>query len=169
MCPCCSPPSRLPAPRSSRSRAAILNPAPRSLNSFKAARRLRAISVSSVSGSHQQITIRAPVRPSHASAQLIQLRQAVLFRVLDDHGVGERDIEPVLHDRGRDEYVELMPHELQHHLFEFGLRHLPMAHADAHRAGTSPAPSPRDARWNRCGCARNKPGRRARVPAQSPA
>src|SRR5438094_7042274 len=43
-------PSRLPAPRNSRSRAAILKPAPRSLNSLSAARRLRATSVISVLG-----------------------------------------------------------------------------------------------------------------------
>src|SRR3989304_5617886 len=44
MCPCCSAPSRFPAPRSSRSSAAILKPEPSSLNSFKAASRRRATS-----------------------------------------------------------------------------------------------------------------------------
>ncbi len=50
MCPCCCRPSMLPAPRSSRSNAAIRKPAPNSLNSFIAASRRRAISESEASG-----------------------------------------------------------------------------------------------------------------------
>src|SRR3989442_7319899 len=41
MWPCCSPPNRLPAPRSSRSSAAILKPAPNQLAAQRGAVRLR--------------------------------------------------------------------------------------------------------------------------------
>ena len=50
MWPCCCRPSMFPAPRNSRSSAAIRNPAPSSLNSFIAANRRRAMSVSERSG-----------------------------------------------------------------------------------------------------------------------
>ncbi len=45
MWPLCSPPRRLPAPRISRSIAAIRNPEPSSVNSCKAFSRRRAMSV----------------------------------------------------------------------------------------------------------------------------
>ena len=50
MCPCCSLPSTLPAPRISRSRMAILNPLPSSVNSMIACKRLLAVSVITFSG-----------------------------------------------------------------------------------------------------------------------
>ena len=81
---------------------------------------------------HQQIRVSPPVRPPHAPAQLVQLRQPVALRVLNDDRIRQRNIQAVFHNRGADKYVVLMLHEAQQHAFQFGLRHLSMPHADAH-------------------------------------
>ena len=49
---------------------------------------------------NKQIGVGAAVRAAHAAAQLVQLAQAVALGVLDDDGVGERDIEAVLDNGG---------------------------------------------------------------------
>ena len=45
--------------------------------------------------------------PSDAAAQLMQLRQAEALGVLDDHHRRIRHVDADLHDRGRDENLEL--------------------------------------------------------------
>ena len=82
-------------------------------------------------GGDQQIGVGAAVGPAHAPAQLVELRQPVAFGAVHHDGVRQRYIQAVLDDGGRDKHVELVPHEAQHHALELGLRHLPMAHADA--------------------------------------
>ena len=52
------------------------NPAPRSLNSFSAASRWRAIVVSVGLRRNQQIGVGALIRAAHAAAQLVQLGEA---------------------------------------------------------------------------------------------
>ena len=133
MWPLCSPPSMLPAPRSSRSSAAILKPAPRSENSLSAARRRRAISVSSCSGGNEQIRIGAAVGAAHAAAQLVELAEAVAVGAVDEDGVGERNVEAVFDDGGGHQHVVLVVHEGEHHSFQLGLAHLAVAHGDARR------------------------------------
>ena len=127
MCPLCSPPSRLPAPRSSRSSAAILNPAPRSENSFNAASRRRAIGSQFDLGGNQQVGIGPAIRAAHAPAQLIELGQSQAVGAIDQDGVAERNVEAVLDDGGRDQDVGFVMHEFQHHFFQFAFRHLPVA------------------------------------------
>ena len=81
-------------------------------------------------GRDQQVGIGAAVRPAHASAQLIQLREAVALGILDDHGVGERNIQAIFDNCGTNQDIELVAHELEHGLLQFGLAHLAVAHAD---------------------------------------
>ena len=82
-------------------------------------------------GRNQQIRIGAAIGAAHASAQLIQLRQAVAVGAIDDDGVAQRDVEPVLDDRGRHQDVGLVAHEGQHDALQLALRHLAVADQDA--------------------------------------
>ncbi len=50
---------------------------------------------------------------------------------IDEHGVGEGDVEAVLDDGGGDQHVVLVVHEGEHHAFELGFAHLAVAHGDA--------------------------------------
>ena len=61
---------------------------------------------------------------SHPPAELIELRQAELPRVVHDHRVCVGDVEPGLHDHGRDEDVHLARHEPPHDPVEIPLPHL---------------------------------------------
>ena len=67
-------------------------------------------------GRDQQIRVRPAIGPSHAPAQLIQLRQAVALGVLDNHGVGERNIQAVFGDGGAHKHVEIVLHEPEQRL-----------------------------------------------------
>ena len=78
----------------------------------------------------EQVRVRLMVRAADAAAQLVQLRQAQAIGAIDDDGVGRRDIDAALDDRRADQHVELAMVEIEHHLLELALRHLPMA--DAH-------------------------------------
>ncbi len=80
---------------------------------------------------NEEIGVGAAVGAADAATELIQLREAVAFGVLDDHGVGERDVEAVLDDGGADKHVEFVLHEAEEDTFEFRFAHLAMADADA--------------------------------------
>ena len=82
-------------------------------------------------GRNQQVRIGAAVGAAHASAQLVQLRQAVAVGAIDDDGVAQRNVEPVLDDGGGDQDVGLVPHEGQHHALQFALAHLAVADENA--------------------------------------
>src|SRR5579884_2018584 len=80
---------------------------------------------------HQQIRICPPIGPSHAAAQLIELREAIPFGVLDDHRVCQRDVQPVLHDGGAHEHVVFVAHEAEQHALQLRFTHLSVAYAYA--------------------------------------
>ncbi len=80
---------------------------------------------------HQQISIRAAVGAAHAAAQLVELGEAVALGIFDNHGVRQRNIQAIFYNCRANEDIELVPHELQHGLFQFRLAHLAVAHADA--------------------------------------
>src|ERR1700733_7700796 len=114
MWPLCSPPSILPAPRSSRSSAAILKPAPGDLSQFLLWR-------------DQQVGIGAAVGSADPSPQLVELGEPVAFGAADQDGVGQRNIKPVFDDRGRDQHIVLPVHKGQHHPLQLTFAHLAMA------------------------------------------
>ena len=90
----------------------------------------------------QQVAVRPVLVPPHAAAQLVQVGQAVAVGVVDEDRVGVGNVEPALDDRRRQQNVELVSHEAEHHLFQLGLGHLPVADADASPRARSAA-----ARW----------------------
>ena len=51
----------------------------------------------------EQVRIGAAIGAADASAQLVELAEAVAVGAIDDDGVGERDVEAVLDDGGGDE------------------------------------------------------------------
>ncbi len=80
-----------------------MKPAPRSENSFNAAKRRRAISVSSGVGWDKEIAVGAAVAAAYAATELVELGKAVAVGAIDDDGVGEGDVEAVFDDAGGDE------------------------------------------------------------------
>ena len=54
-------------------------------------------------------------------------------RAIDEHGIRQRNIQPVFDDRGRHQHIVLVAHEGQHHALQLRLAHLPVAHGNARR------------------------------------
>ena len=77
---------------------------------------------------HQQVRVRASVGPSHPTPQLVELREPEPFGVVHDDGVRVRDIEPVLDDRGGEQHVILVLHEVDHTPFQRPFLHLTVCH-----------------------------------------
>ena len=82
-------------------------PAPRSQNSWIDASRRRAMSESDGVLGDEQVGVRRLVAPAHAAAQLVELREPVRFRAVDQDRVRARDVEAVLDDRRREQDVRL--------------------------------------------------------------
>ena len=80
---------------------------------------------------HEQIAVRAAVRPADAAAQLIELREPEVVGAIHEHRVRVRHVEPRLDDHRRDEHVDLAVHERVHHVLELALAHLPVRDGDA--------------------------------------
>ncbi len=78
----------------------------------------------------KQIGIGAMVRAPDTPAQLMQLGEAERIRPVDDDGVRARHVDAGLHDRGAQQHVEATMIEIQHHVFEFALVHLPVGNTN---------------------------------------
>ena len=87
--------------------------------------------VSSISGGQQQISVSAAIGTAHASAKLVELREAHAVGAVDDDGVAEGDVESVLDDGGGNQDIGFVMHEFEHHFFQFAFAHLPVAYGDA--------------------------------------
>ena len=68
--------------------------------------------------------IGSPVGTAHTSSELVELGQAHLVRVVDDHGVGVGNIQTCLNDGGGDKYINFTVDEAIHDLFQLMLVHL---------------------------------------------
>src|SRR5271165_4286336 len=112
--PDCSSPSRLPAPRSSRSRIAIWKPEPSSVKSESAASRC------------------ALAAAADAAADLVELGQPEVVGPLDDQRVRRGDVDPRLDDRGADEHVGVASQERHHARLELGVLELTVGDGEAH-------------------------------------
>ncbi len=66
------------------------------------------------------------------SAQLVELGEAEGVGAVHDQRVHARNVEPRLDDHGRDQHVELAVEELEHHLLEVALVHLPVRDREPH-------------------------------------
>ena len=93
MWPDCSAPRMLPAPRISRSRSAILKPAPSSVNSSIAFSRLTALGVTGSVRLEQQVGVGPVLVAADPAAELVQVGQAVLVGLVDEDRVDVGDIE----------------------------------------------------------------------------
>ena len=62
-------------------------------------------------------------RTPDAAAELIELRQPVALRVVDDNGIDVRNVYSGLNDGGRNEHVRLAVDQRQHAVFDLGLLH----------------------------------------------
>ena len=82
---------------------------------------------------NEQVRIGAAIGAAHAPAQLVELAEAVALGAVDEDGIGERDVETVLDDRGGDEHIELVAHEGEHDFFQVVLAHLAVRHGDTRR------------------------------------
>ncbi len=78
----------------------------------------------------QHVGVPALPAPAHPAAQLVQLGEAEGVAALDDQGVGIGDVDPGLDDRGRHQDVELLLPEVDDHLLQLGLAHLPVRGGD---------------------------------------
>ena len=130
MWPDCSPPSRLPAPRISRSFIATYMPAPSSVCWAMVASRSWACSVSGLLRRVQEVRVRPLAATADPAADLVQLGQAEQVGPLHDEGVGVGDVDAGLDDRGADEDVELLLPEADHHLLQRVLAHLAVGDRD---------------------------------------
>ena len=130
MCPDCSPPSRLPGAADlqvlhgdvhARADLGVLGHGGQPL-----VRRLgqRAL------GRVQEVRVGALAAAADPAAQLVQLGQAVHVGPVDDQGVGVRDVQAGLDDRGRDQDVVVPLPEVDHDLFQLVLVHLPVRDGD---------------------------------------
>jgi hypothetical protein len=156
----CSPPSRLPAPRMSRSRMATWMPLPRSLNSSMACRRLREVGVSTVMGGAKQVAKRLLVGAAHAPAQLVQVAEAEHVCAVDDDGVGVRDVEAGFDDVGTHEHVVFAVDELHSHFLQLVASIWPWATRCPHRAAGAGVRTILGRLGSSRGCARRTPARR---------
>ena len=82
-------------------------------------------------GSEQQVAIGPVDVTAHAAAKLVQIGQAVAVGLVDENRVGVGDVQAALDDRRRQQEVEAVGHEVQHHPLQLVLGHLAVGDADA--------------------------------------
>ncbi|MEZ4808218.1 MAG: hypothetical protein R2815_12215 [Flavobacteriales bacterium] len=87
-----------------------------------------------VRAGREQVAVGLPVAAPHAAAQLVQVAEAEVLRLVHDDRVRVRDVEAVLHDGGADEHIGVALDEVEHHLLELVAFELTVAHAHARRA-----------------------------------
>ena len=71
-----------------------------------------------------QIRIGLMVAAAHASAQLVQLREAKHIRPVNEDGVGVSNINPRFNDRGTQKHVVALLIKVAHDVLEFSFAHL---------------------------------------------
>src|ERR1017187_1069038 len=59
-----------------------------------------------------------------------EFRQAVALGIFDDHGVRQGNVQTIFDNCRTNQDVELVAHELEHGLLQFGLSQLPVSHAN---------------------------------------
>ncbi len=88
----------------------------------------------------EQVGVRALPAAAHATADLVELREAEGVGALDDQRVRLRDVDARLDDARRDEHVGVAAQEGEHALLEVVLLELPVGDLEAH-ARAQPAKS----------------------------
>ncbi len=80
---------------------------------------------------HQQIAESLAVAAPHASAQLVELREPEVLRIVNYDGVDIGHVDTALYDGGGYEYVIVVVGKVYDGLLEFLGRHLAVPHNDA--------------------------------------
>ena len=168
MWPDCSSPSKLPAPRMSRSWLASWNPAPRLSRLASTCSRLSAPSVIERSERRGQIGVGAGLGPPDAAAQLVELGEAEAVGAVDDQRVGAGDVEPALDDRGRQQHVIFAVVEGAHPLLDLGRAHLAVGGDRLHLGHFLARAIPPSPAGRRCAARRRSSGRRGNARAAAP-
>ncbi len=119
-------------------------------------------------GGDEEVGVGPAVAAADAAAQLVQLRQAVQVRAVDDDRVDARDVEAVFDDGGRDQHVELVLHEPQHDAVPGPARTSGRGPRRCAPAARAAAPWRRSSGSSPRGCARSRPGRCGPAPARWP-
>ena len=78
-----------------------------------------------------QVTVSPMLVAADSPTQLVQIRQPVAIRFVDENCIRVRDVQAAFHDRRRQQQVKLVSDEAGHHVFQFVLRHLSVADANA--------------------------------------
>ena len=169
MCPLCSAPSRLPAPRISRSRSAILNPLPSAWCWEIVASRRCASSRHLAMRREEEVGERALGATADPAAELVELREPEQVGAVDDERVRVRHVETRLDDRRADEHVGLaLPEPRSSARSSCVLVHLPVRDDDRAPRGAAPAACrPAGRSWRR-GCGPRTPDPRGAARAGPP-
>jgi len=108
-------------------------PLPSSVNDWSASSRLRASSERLRSLPRiSRLQYARCAAAADATAQLIELRESEGLGAVDEHGVGARDVEAALDDRGAEQHVRFTVQEAQHAVFEVVFGHLAVRDQHAH-------------------------------------
>ena len=81
---------------------------------------------------HDEVAERFLVASSHAAAELMQVTQADILRLVHDDRVGVGDVQAAFDDGRAQQHVVVSPHESQHPVFQLLGFHLAMRHAYFH-------------------------------------
>ena len=78
-----------------------------------------------------EVAVGAAGATAHTAAHLVEVAQAEVLRALDDDGAGQRDIDAVLHDGGRDEHIVVVQGKARHGFLHVLGLHLAVGYHDA--------------------------------------
>ena len=131
MCPLWPVPSRLPAPRISRSRMAILKPEPELGRLADGLEPLVGVLGQRPVRRREQVGVRPLPGTADPAAQLVELTEPQQVGTVDDQRVDRGHVDARLDDGGADQHVELALPEVEHDLLEGALVHLAVGHRDA--------------------------------------
>ena len=79
----------------------------------------------------QKVAERLLITAPHPASHLVQVAQSEVVCIVDDNGIGVRNIDTVLHDGSREQYVVVEVDEPHHHLLQLLGFHLSMTDGHA--------------------------------------
>ena len=81
---------------------------------------------------HDQVAECLLVRPSYTASELMQVAESEILGLVDDDGIGVRNVYSVLYDGGAQQHVVVTLHEVQHLGLQLLSSHLAVRDADFH-------------------------------------
>ncbi len=80
----------------------------------------------------QQVAKRLILVTTDAPTQLVQIAQPIAVGIVDKNRVGVGNVQAAFDDRGRQQQVEFVFDEVDHHLLELAFAHLTVADLQSH-------------------------------------